>query len=104
VRRSLGSRSRRQIAVRNPSAQPMSSGRDRCPACSRLLISTRFDTTFRMPNQTERLCFGIPGGLCSDCNQLYLDPDLIEMLDLGTGRCTFAIETDIVLQEQAWSI
>ena len=61
----------------------MSPGRDRCPACSRLLISTRFDTTFRMPDQSERLCFGIPGGLCSDCNQLYIDPDLIELLDLG---------------------
>lgn len=82
----------------------MSSARDRCPACSRLLISTRFDTTFRMPDQTERLCFGIPGGLCSDCHQLYIDPDLIELLDLGTGRCTFAIESDLVLQEQAWSI
>jgi hypothetical protein len=82
----------------------MSSGRDRCPACSRLLISTRFDTTFRMPDHSERLCFGIPGGLCSDCNQLYIDPDLIELLDLATGRCTFAIESDLVLQEQAWSL
>ena len=31
------------------------------------------------------------------------DADLIELLDLGPGRCTFAIETDIVLQERAWS-
>ena len=50
------------------------------------------------------VCFGIPGGLCSDCNQLYIDPDLIELLDLGSGRCTFAIESDLVLQEQAWSL
>ena len=82
----------------------MSTGRDRCPACTRLLISTRFDATFRLPDQSERLCFGIPGGLCSDCHQLYIDPDLIQLLDLGTGRCTFAIESDLVLQERAWSM
>jgi hypothetical protein len=81
----------------------MSTGRDRCPACTRLLISTRFDATFRLPDQSERLCFGIPGGLCADCHQLYIDPDLIELLDLGAGRCTFAIESDVVLQERAWS-
>ena len=77
--------------------------RDRCPACSRRLITTRFDTTFRLPDQSERLCFGIPGGLCEDCHQLYIDPDLIELLDLASGRCTFAIESDLVIQEQAWS-
>ena len=77
--------------------------RERCPACNRRLITTRFDTTFRMPDQSERLCFGIPGGLCEDCHQLYIDPELIELLDLARGRCTFAIESDLVIQEQAWS-
>ena len=47
------------------------------------LIMTRFDTTFRLPDRTERLCFGIPGGLCEDCHQLYIDPELIELLDLA---------------------
>jgi hypothetical protein len=86
-----------------PQHRRMSTSRDRCPACTRLLISTRFDATFRMPDQSERLCFGIPGGLCADCHQLYIDPDLIELLDLASGRCTFAIETDLVVQERAWS-
>jgi hypothetical protein len=81
----------------------MSTVRDRCPVCSHRLITTRFDTTFRLPDRTERLCFGIPGGLCEDCSQLYIDPDLIELLDLGQGRCVFAIESDLVVQEQAWS-
>ena len=84
-------------------ASPMSRLRDRCPACERRLITTRFDTTFRLPDRSERLCFGIPGGLCEDCSQLYIDPDLIELLDLGEGRCVFAIESDLVVQEQAWS-
>jgi hypothetical protein len=44
-----------------------------------------------------------PGGLCEDCHQLYIDPDLIELLDLREGRCVFAIESDRVVQEQAWS-
>ena len=82
----------------------MSALRDRCPACGRRLITTRFDTTFRLPDRSERLCFGIPGGLCEDCSQLYIDPDLIELLDLGEGRCVFAIESDLVVQEQAWSV
>ena len=81
----------------------MSAVRDRCPACARRLITTRFDTTFRLPDRSERLCFGIPGGLCEDCSQLYIDPELIELLDLGEGRCVFAIESDLVVQEQAWS-
>jgi hypothetical protein len=80
-------------------AQP----RERCPQCGRQLINTRFDTTFRMADAAERLCFGIPGGLCEDCHQLYIDPELIELLDLSAGRCVFAIESDLVLQEEAWS-
>ena len=82
---------------------PMSPLRERCPGCTRRLITTRFDTTFRMSDRTERLCFGIPGGLCEDCHQLYIDPELIELLDLRDGRCVFAIESDLVVQEQAWS-
>jgi hypothetical protein len=67
------------------------------------LVVTRFDTTFRMDDRSERLCFGVPGGLCSECQQLYIDPDLIDLLDLTGGRCVFAIESDLVLQERAWS-
>jgi hypothetical protein len=64
----------------------MSRLRERCPTCERRLITTRFDTTFRMSDRSERLCFGIPGGLCEDCHQLYIDPDLIDLLDLREGR------------------
>ena len=81
----------------------MSRSRERCPQCGRQLINTRFDTTFRLDDGAERLCFGIPGGLCEDCHQLYIDPELIELLDLEASRCVFAIESDRVLQEEAWS-
>ena len=81
----------------------MSRLRERCPRCSTGLIVTRFDTTFRMSDRSERLCFGVPGGLCQPCAQLYIDPDLIELLDLADGRCVFAIESDQVLQERAWT-
>lgn len=81
----------------------MGRSRDRCPECGRQLLNSRFDTAFRMADRTERLCFGIPGGLCRPCHQLYLDPDLIELLDLDRARCTFAIESDLVLQQRAWS-
>lgn len=74
-----------------------------CPICSRSLISSRFDTTFRLPDGDERYFFGIPASLCEKCQQLYLDPDLIELLDVPDGRCTFAIETDQVLVSEAWS-
>ena len=52
--------------------------RDNCPQCDRQLVNSRFDTTFRMPDGDERLCFAIPAALCADCHQLYLDPDLLE--------------------------
>ncbi len=81
----------------------MATSRQRCPQCNRPLSNTRYDATFRLPDRTERLCFGIPAGLCEDCHQLYIDPELIELLDLGAGRCVFAIESDLVLQEEAWS-
>jgi len=77
--------------------------RDRCPACSRFLITSRFDASFRLPDATERLTFGIPGSLCDGCSQLYVDPALLDLLGLEGGHCTFAIESDIVIQEQAWS-
>ena len=81
----------------------MAQSRERCPECGHRLVNSRFDTTFRLADRTERLCFGIPGGLCRTCHQLYLDPDLIELLDLARARCTFAIESDLVLQQRAWS-
>jgi len=77
--------------------------REQCPQCSRQLVNSRFDTAFRMPDASERLCFAIPAALCSDCHQLYLDQDLIELLDIPDGRCIFAIESDVVLQERAAS-
>ena len=81
----------------------MSSARERCPHCDRFLVTSRYDVTFRLADRTERLCFGIPAGLCETCNQLYVDAELIELLDLGSGRCVFAIESDLVLQQAAWS-
>jgi hypothetical protein len=82
---------------------PMANLRDRCPECTRRLVISRFDATFRLPDHSERLCFAVPGGLCEDCHQLYIDPELIDVLDLRRARCVFAIESDLVLQEQAWS-
>ena len=77
--------------------------RDRCPQCNRQLLNSRFDTAFRMPDASERLCFGIPAALCWDCHQLFLDPEMIQLLEIPRGRCIFAIETDLVLQERAAS-
>jgi hypothetical protein len=79
----------------------MTQAREHCPRCSKRLVSSRFDTTFRLSDRSERFCFGILGGLCEDCHQLYIDPGLVELLGLGQGRCVFAIESDKVLQEQA---
>jgi hypothetical protein len=74
-----------------------------CPVCTRSLISSRFDTTFRMPDGHEQFFFGLPASLCETCQQLYLDPELIDLLEVPEGRCTFAIETDQVLVHEAWS-
>ena len=76
--------------------------RERCPACARYLITSKFDATFRLADRSERLCFGIPAGLCTECHQLYIEPSLISMLDLSEARCVFAIETDRVVQDRAW--
>jgi hypothetical protein len=75
--------------------------RDECPQCSSALVNSRFDTTFRLADGSERLCFALPAALCAECHQLYLDPDLIELLDIPDGRCVFAIETDLVLRDRA---
>ena len=106
---SVGARDGEHLTPRTPRVSrsevqgSVSRLRERCPTCDHKLVITRFDTTFRLPDRTERLCFGIPAGLCEDCSQLYIDPDLIELLDLGESRCVFAIESDLVVQEQAWS-
>ena len=81
----------------------MSSGTRQCPQCGRPISGTRFDATFRLPDRSERLCFGIPAGLCLACHQLFVDPELLELLDLGAARCVFAIESDLVLQQEAWA-
>jgi hypothetical protein len=79
----------------------MSFARDGCSECGGHLIDSRYDATFRMPDRAERLCFGIPGGLCLTCHQLYVDPGLIDALGLRAARCVFAIESDDMLQDRA---
>jgi hypothetical protein len=74
-----------------------------CPVCNRKLFNSRFDATFRLPDGSERFFFGLPASLCEICQQLYLDPDLIELLSVPEGRCTFAIESDVVLTRNAWT-
>ena len=74
-----------------------------CPVCNRKLFNSRFDATFRLEDGSEKFFFGLPASLCEVCQQLYLDPDLIELLAVPEGRCTFAIETDAVLLHGAWS-
>lgn len=77
--------------------------RERCPQCFKQLINSRFDATFRAAEGMERLCFDVPAALCDECDQLYVDPDLLRLLDVGGARCVFAIESDRVLQEHVWS-
>ncbi len=76
---------------------------DACPGCGWRLTCSEFDATFLMADRTERWLLGIPGGLCEGCNQLYVDPDLIERLGIGDGRCTFAIENDRLVRERAFA-
>ena len=74
-----------------------------CPVCNRKLFNSRFDATFRLPDGSERFFFALPASLCEICQQLYLDPDLIELLSVPEGRCTSAIESDQVLVKNAWA-
>ena len=65
-----------------------------CPECLTPLVRGAFDATFRLDDGTERLCFDIPAGLCRPCGQLFIQPELIDALDLWFGRCVFAIQSD----------
>lgn len=69
-----------------------------CRFCRGELMTSVFDTAFRDPAAEERLFFAVPGALCVPCRQLYVDQQLIGILGLGEARCTFAIESDRVLQ------
>jgi hypothetical protein len=69
-----------------------------CRFCSGLLLTSVFDAAFRDQVSEERLFFAIPGALCVPCRQLYVDQQLISILGLDEARCTFAIESDRVLQ------
>lgn len=74
---------------------------DRCPECGHPLYESRFDTTFRFTDGSERICLDLAGGLCQACTQLYVDPGVVDLLDLRRGRCVFAIESDTVLVRRA---
>jgi hypothetical protein len=69
-----------------------------CRFCHGTLLTSVFDTVFRDAEADERLFFAIPGALCVPCRQLYVDQQLIGILGLDGARCTFAIESDRVLQ------
>ncbi|MGH2429533.1 MAG: hypothetical protein ACRDGV_11735 [Candidatus Limnocylindria bacterium] len=79
-----------------------SAGRSRpieaCRFCDGTLLTSVFDTAFRDHESEERLFFAVPGALCIPCRQLYVDQQLIGILGLAEARCTFAIESDRILQ------
>lgn len=75
-----------------------SSSIETCRFCTGTLLTSVFDTVFREPEAEERLFFAIPGALCVPCRQLYVDQQLIGILGLDGARCTFAIESDRILQ------
>jgi hypothetical protein len=81
----------------------MNSREQHCPGCGGPLTRSEYDAAFRMADRSERLLLGIPGGLCMDCHQLYVDPDLIDWLGIDDGRCTFAIESDRLVRERAFA-
>ena len=68
-----------------------------CRFCGGGLLTSLFDTAFRDLQAEERLFFAVPGALCVPCRQLYVDQQLIGILGLDGARCTFAIESDRVL-------
>lgn len=68
-----------------------------CPQCGRDLITSLFDASFELADAGERLCFALPARLCRHCQELFLEPGLLDALDLRAGHCTFAIESDQVL-------
>lgn len=73
-----------------------------CPGCEAFTLESRFDMNFRHPVTREnRLAFGIPAALCENCGQLYVDRELLELLDLEDSRCVFAIESDAIIQQIA---
>jgi hypothetical protein len=76
---------------------------ERCPSCSRRLIVSRFDTTFRMSDRSEQLHFGILTISARPAAALHRSrPD--RAARARTRRCVFAIESDLAVQEQARSI
>jgi phage FluMu protein Com len=77
--------------------------RVKCPHCGARIHKSKFDATFRLRDGGERLCLNLPSGLCAPCNKLYIDPELIELLDLGPTRCVFAIESASVAYEERMS-
>lgn len=84
----------RAMAAQTRRSRPI----ETCRFCGGALLTSVFDTVFRDPAADERLFFAIPGALCVPCRQLYVDQQLIGILGLDGARCTFAIESDRVLQ------
>jgi hypothetical protein len=72
-----------------------------CRFCRGSLLTSIFDTAFKGDEAEERLFFAIPGALCVPCRQLYVDQQLIGILGLSGSRCTFAIESDRIIQASA---
>ena len=84
--------------TRSPRSSRSPRSLESCRFCGGDLLTSVFDTAFRDPAAEERLFFAIPGALCVPCKQLYVDQQLIGILGLNGARCTFAIESDRVLQ------
>lgn len=74
-----------------------------CVSCgSTGIVRSRFDATFRDDAaMIERMVFNVPADLCKRCQVLYIDPDLLEFLNVSAMRCVFAIESDQIMRESA---
>lgn len=72
-----------------------------CPFDDNMTITSRFDTTFRDSNGEETQAFGLSGNLCSDCNNIFVDPEVIKIVrNDENSKCVFAIENDLAYRER----
>jgi hypothetical protein len=68
---------------------------DNCPVCGKALLDGLFDTTWRSSRERhERYVCGLEASLCKPCEQLYVDPNLVDMLALNDWRCVQAVASD----------
>lgn len=71
-----------------------------CSRCNKVLKSSFYDTTWILPDKSEKYLFNVEGAVCENCRIFVFSSDLKPLHGLREAKLKGAIENDVAYRKR----